>query len=229
MIRCVSGHSFSAAPMIVASPSLAAWTTAAAAPSPNIAVATTAAGSSLSRRIEIEQVSTVTNSQRAARVGRGQARRRRKAVDPAGAAEPEHRHAADVVAQAEPRADARFEAWRGDAGRRDGDDAVDLVRRQPGLLDRGRGGLDEQLLGGLQIDRIAVVPAVAVLVPIVRERRCGAWRSRHCRTRPTAGRTGLSCPRMPGERVPSLPADSMRCGGTAVASERRLQGCMSNL
>ena len=38
-------------------------TTAAAAPSPNKAVATIAAGSSLSSRIEIEQVSTVTNSQ----------------------------------------------------------------------------------------------------------------------------------------------------------------------
>ena len=36
---------------------------AAAAPSPNKAVATTAAGSSLSSRIEVEQVSTVTNSQ----------------------------------------------------------------------------------------------------------------------------------------------------------------------
>ena len=64
MIRCVSGHSFSAAPMIVASPSPPHWTTAAAAPSPKIAVATIAAGSSLSRRIEIEQVSIVTNSQR---------------------------------------------------------------------------------------------------------------------------------------------------------------------
>ena len=41
----------------------AARRTAAAAPSPNKAVATIAAGSSLSRRIEIEQVSTVTNSQ----------------------------------------------------------------------------------------------------------------------------------------------------------------------
>ena len=38
-------------------------TTAAAAPSPNSAVATIAAGSSLSSRMEIEQVSTVTNSQ----------------------------------------------------------------------------------------------------------------------------------------------------------------------
>ena len=39
-----------------------AVTTAAAAPSPNKAVATTAAGSSLSRRMEMEQVSTVTIS-----------------------------------------------------------------------------------------------------------------------------------------------------------------------
>ena len=108
-------------------------TTAAAAPSPNKAVATTAAGSSLSRRIEIEQVSTVTNSQLAAGLGGGQPRGSGKAVDAAGAAEAEHRHPADVGAQADPRADARFEARRGDAGGRDGDDAVDLVGRQPGL------------------------------------------------------------------------------------------------
>ncbi len=42
----------------------ASCSTAAAAPSPNSAVATTAAGSSLSSRIEIEQVSIVTMSQR---------------------------------------------------------------------------------------------------------------------------------------------------------------------
>ena len=63
MIRSVSGHSFSADPVMRARLCSPLVTTAAAAPSPNRAVATTAAGSSLSRRIEIEQVSTVTNSQ----------------------------------------------------------------------------------------------------------------------------------------------------------------------
>ena len=65
-----------ARPSIVAMPSSPARTTAAAAPSPNKAVATIAAGSSLSRRIEIEQVSTVTNSQRVP----GSAAARRAAV-----------------------------------------------------------------------------------------------------------------------------------------------------
>ena len=63
MIRSVSGHSFSAEPAIRARLCSPVVTTAAAAPSPNKAVATIAAGSSLSSRIEIEQVSTVTNSQ----------------------------------------------------------------------------------------------------------------------------------------------------------------------
>ena len=107
-----------------------ARTTAAAAPSPNKAVATIAAGSSLSRRIEIEQVSTVTNSQ----LVPGSAAASRPAVaeaaDPAGAAEPEHRHPPDIAAKPDPRPDPRLEAGGGDAGGRDGDDAVDLRRRQ---------------------------------------------------------------------------------------------------
>ena len=74
MIRSVSGHSFSAEPVIRARLCSPLVTTAAAAPSPNKAVATTAAGSSLSRRIEIEQVSTVTNSQIAAGIGGRQPR-----------------------------------------------------------------------------------------------------------------------------------------------------------
>ena len=124
----MSGHSFSAEPVIRARLCSPLVTTAAAAPSPNKAVATIAAGSSLSRRIEIEQVSTVTNSQllpgsaAASRDGDGEA------VDTAGAAQAEDRNPADVVAQAEPRADARLEAGGGDAGGRDGDDAVDLLR-----------------------------------------------------------------------------------------------------
>ena len=105
-----------------------AVTTAAAAPSPNKAVATTAAGSSLSRRIEIEQVSTVTNSQLLPGSDAASRAASRKAADAAGAAEAEDRHPADVGTQADARADARFEAGGRDAGRRDGDDAVDLAR-----------------------------------------------------------------------------------------------------
>ena len=102
MIRSVSGNSFSADPLIRARLCLPLVTTAAAAPSPNKAVATTAAGSSLSSRIEIEQVSTVTNSQQAAGIGRGKPRGEREAVDAAGTAQAEHRYAADVGAQPEP-------------------------------------------------------------------------------------------------------------------------------
>ena len=63
MIRWVFGHSRSPDATIRARLCSPLVTTAAAAPSPNKAVATTAAGSLLSRRIEIEQVSMVTNSQ----------------------------------------------------------------------------------------------------------------------------------------------------------------------
>ena len=90
----------SPAPAIAAMPSPSVETTAAAAPSPNRAVATMAAGSSLSRRKEREQSSTETNSH--GEPGSGPpaappARGRR----PAGAAQAEHRHAPDIVAEAQ--------------------------------------------------------------------------------------------------------------------------------
>ena len=105
----------------------------------------------------------------AARVARRQPRGRRKTVDPARAAEPENGHSPRIVPQPETRPDARFEAWSCNAGRRDGDDPVDLVGREPRLFDRGRGGFLEQSLTGLQIDEIAVMPAVAGL-------RTSPWR-----------------------------------------------------
>ena len=201
MIRSVSGHSFSAEPVIRARPCSPVVTTAAAAPSPNKAVATIAAGSSLSSRIEIEQVSTVTNSQWLPGSAAASRAVERQAVDPAGAAEAEHRHAADVAAQAEPRADARFEAGGGDAGGRDGDDAVDLVRgrgrpwRSPPTRPRRT-----DASAALEIDARCARASRAALRTSRSERRCGAWRCRHCRTRPTAGRTRLACRRTPASR-----------------------------
>ena len=50
----------------------------------------------------------------------------REPGDAAGAAEAEDRHALDIGAKAHASGDARFEARRRDAGRRDGDDRVDV-------------------------------------------------------------------------------------------------------
>ena len=127
----------------------------------------------------------------AARIGRGKARGEREAVDAAGAAEAEDRHAADIVAKPTRGRDAGFEAGGRDSGGRDGDDAVDLIGRQACLFDGGRSGVDEQFLGGFQIDRVAVMPAVGRACTSRAVRRCGAGRFPHCRRRPTAGRTGL--------------------------------------
>ena len=140
-------------------------TTAAAAPSPNRAVATTAAGSSLSSRIEIEQVSTVTNSQ----LLPGSAAAIRAAIDRplTPPAQPRPNTGTRRMSLRKPtrRDDARFQAGRGDAGGRDGDDAVDLVGRQPRLVDRRGRRFDEQLLRPLpdrrrcgHASRAAVIP-----------------------------------------------------------------------
>ena len=94
MMPSVSGHNFSPAPRSSARPSPSVDSTAAAAPSPNKAVATIAAGSSLSRRIEIEQVSTRDEQPVAAGLGGGEARGGGEPGHAAGAAQPEHRHAA---------------------------------------------------------------------------------------------------------------------------------------
>ena len=89
----------------------------------------------MSSRIEIEQVSTQTNSQRLPGLGRGEASGGGESADPARAAESEHRHPADVAAEPEPRPDPRFEAGRGYAGGRDEDHSVDVGRREPGAVD----------------------------------------------------------------------------------------------
>ena len=162
-------------------------------------------------------------------LGRGEARGGGEAVDSAGAAEAEDRHAADVVAEAEPRADARFEAGRGDAGGRNGDDAVDLVGRQAGLRDGRRRPLRRTSCRSLQIDRVAFVPSHG----LPSYQSCGAtmWRL----AMPALSNTR----RQPIEQRFLPPKDSraeafasscsMTCGGTAVASESRLQGRMQGL
>ena len=193
MIRSVSGHSFSAEPVIRARPCSPLVTTAAAAPSPNRAVATIAAGSSLSSRIEIEQVSTVTNSQLLPGSAAASRAASDEAVDAAGAAQAEDRHAADVGAEAEPWPNARFEARRGDAGGRDGDDAVDLRRASARLCDRRAAPL-RRTAARRPRDRprcARAQPWLAV-IPVRRSDEMALGDRRHCRTRPTAGRTAPS-------------------------------------
>ena len=168
MMPSVSGHNFSAEPLSVARPPSPAVITAAAAPSPNKAVATIAAGSSLSSRIEIEQVSTVTNSQLLPGSEAASRAVVARPLTPPAQPRPKTGHAPDVAAQAEPRPDARFEAGRRDPGGRDGDDAVDLVGRQAGSGNRSRGGILEHLFRCREIDRVALGPAVGLFIPFVR-------------------------------------------------------------
>ena len=119
MILSVSGHIRSPAPAMVAIPPSPARTTAAAAPSPKMAVATIAAGI-VAVEADGDRAGFDGDEQPApARLGRGEARGGGEAVDAAGAAHAEDRHAPDVVAKADRRAVARIEAGRRDAGGRD--------------------------------------------------------------------------------------------------------------
>ena len=99
-------------------------------------------------------------------LGRREARRDREAVDSARAAQTEDRNAADVIAKSDLAARARFQARRCDSGGGDGHDAVDLLGHQAGFFDRGARCVDEQALGRFQIERVAVMPAVRMHVPI---------------------------------------------------------------
>ena len=199
-------------------------TTAAAAPSPNKAVATIAAGSSLSRRIEIEQVSTVTNSQ----LLPGSAAARRAASDRplTPPAQPRPNTGTRRMSGRKPTLvrRARVEARRGDARGRDGDDAVDLLGREAGFLDRR--AAPPRRTGSRRLPDRPRCDHASRGWPSYQSggATSGAWRSRHCRTRPTGGRTAPSSRRTRRARGPWLPPGSMTCGGTAVASESRLQG-----
>jgi hypothetical protein len=93
-----------------------------------MAVATIAAGSSLSRRMAIEQVSMVTNSQR----DPGSAAASRAAVarpfhSPC-TAHSKNRYPAGVVAKTDCRPIARFDARRGDAGGRNHHHPINVRR-----------------------------------------------------------------------------------------------------
>ena len=126
-------------------------------------------------------------------------------------------------------ADARFEAGRGDAGGRDGDDAVDLVGRQPGLArsprSRPRRTAARRLRDRRRCGRASRAAA--------RYQSGGAtmWR----RAIPALSNTPDSRSNRaflpPNASRPSSLASacSMTCGGTAVASESKLQGCIMPL
>src|SRR5260221_2572519 len=89
----------------------------------------------------------------------------REAVASARAAEAEHRHPADVLAEADAASDPRFETRCGDAGRRNCDNAVNVLRCEARLFDCGRGRVAEQLLRPFPIEGVAVIPALAPQVP----------------------------------------------------------------
>ena len=196
-------------------------TTAAAAPSPKMAVATIAAGSSLSRRMAIEQVSMVTNSQRLP----GSAAARRAAVarplTPPAQPIPKIGTRRTSVAKADRRAVAGLDAGRGDAGGRNHHHAVDVATasvppaRSPAWRLRGtrrrmhpdRAGCVPSSHDGLRTSRSA--------------RRCGAGQCRHCRTRPPAGRTAPCARRTAREPWLSRRVVQRCTAAAAVASERR--------
>ena len=98
----------------------------------------------------------------------GQPARNRHAADAAGAAQPEDRHALDVAAETHAARHARFEAGRGDAGRGDSDDRVDLAGAATRRGDRLLGGGNEKILRALDIDRHALGPAHRLQVPFER-------------------------------------------------------------
>ena len=134
-----------------------------------MAVATIAAGSSLSRRMEIEQVSMVTNSQRLP----GSAAARRAAVarplTPPAQPSPKIGTRRTLSRRPMPRPDAGVEAGRRDTGRRDGDDPVDLGRAQGPPVRSPRRPLPRTSAPqASQIDAVAFVPAVRVFVPVDR-------------------------------------------------------------
>ncbi len=93
----------------------------------------------------------------------------RESVHSARAAQAEDRNPPGIFAQAQARRCSRFEAGRRNAGGGDGDDSIDFGRRQARLLDRGRCRVHEQLLGRLDVQRVAVMPAMPFLIP--------GWRS----------------------------------------------------
>ena len=102
-------------------------------------------------------------------------------------------------------------------------------RRQAGLFDRRRRRFDEQRFGRFEIDGVAVMPAMRLLHTIRAGRRCGAWRSPALSNTPDS-RSNRPFRPPKASRASALASDcSITCGGTAVASESKLQGCMHGL
>ena len=102
------------------------------------------------------------------RIGGCELRREAEAVHSARTAEAEHRNPPHVVTKADLRPHARVEARRGNSSGGDHHDAIDLVRREPRLLDRGGRRLGEHCLASFQVEGIALTPAVARQVPVLR-------------------------------------------------------------
>ena len=119
-------------------------TTQAAAPSPNSAVATMLALVSWSMRKAAVQISIATRST----VEPGRARARRSAIarpeTPPAQPSPNTGTRSTSDAEAHAAGNPRLEAGRGDAGRGDGDDGVDVARLAAGVGQRAARRVDEQ-------------------------------------------------------------------------------------
>ena len=168
MMPSVSGHRCSPESSIQVVPPSPARSTAAAAPSPNRAMATMLALVSSSSRSASEQSSIVTSSTLLPGRASGEPRRNRQARHAAGAAEAEHRNPRDVGAEAHTPRDARLEARRRDARRAHGHDRIDIAGFEVGGGECLLGGVDEQRLGALEKRRGALRPALVVEIPVER-------------------------------------------------------------
>ena len=191
-----------------------ARTTAAAAPSPNRAVATMLTLLSSSSRNDRVQSSITTSSTLRPGWARASRAARPRPETPPGAAQAEHRGALHVGAKAHGDAGARLQARRGDAGGGDGDDGVDVAAFQAGGLERPAGGRLEQRGRRPRDRRRCARASPGAEVPFDRLRqprgsRCRRWRTPRPspRTRRSGGRTGRG---RPPPRRPASPRTAAR-------------------
>src|SRR6185437_8163834 len=98
----------------------------------------------------------------------GETRCDRQARDAAGAAEAEHRHAADVAAESETAGDPRLQAWRRDPGRANRHDGIDVGAGELRASQRLFSRVDEQRLGAFEKGFGPLRPAAPLEIPFER-------------------------------------------------------------
>ena len=104
----------------------------------------------------------------AAGIGGGEPAGDGQARHAACAAQPEDRHAAQVAAKAHRAERLRLQRRGRDPGGGDGDDRIDLIRRDPGCRQRVPSCVDEQFRGPGHVGGPAVGPAVVFGIPVHR-------------------------------------------------------------